>query len=198
MPDKLSPETLDELRSYIERDVAAGFLTAEEIVQSAVDAMEEEADPSALALEAERICAQAFAEHTAAQRTWPSVTDCDKLDQAFEDLEAGGVIARQNFTCCGTCGAAEIADEIAQLVAAGRKAVGYVFYHAQDTESAAEGHGVYLNYGSVEDSEEAALAIGHSIVRALRKYGLSPSWDGTMSRRIAVPLDWKRRRERAA
>lgn len=194
MTDNLPPETLDELRSYIERDVTAGFLTAEEIVQSAVDVLEEEADLVLLTVEAQRICAEAFRQHVEAQRNWPAVTDCDKLDQAFENLEASGVIARQNFTCCGTCGVAEIEDEIQQALSAGRKATGYAFYHAQDTESAAEGHGVHLNYGSVEDSEQAALAVGHSIMDALRACGLSPAWDGTLGKRIALPLDWKRRR----
>lgn len=194
MTGTLPQATIDELRSYIERDVRAGFLAAEEIIQSAVDVLEEEADASALSAEAERICAQALAAHAADERTWPATTDCDRLDQAFDALEAGGVIARQNFTCCGTCGVAEIEYEIKQAAAVGRHPVGYAFYHAQDTEAAAEGYGIYLNYGALESSEAAALAIGQSIVQTLRAHGLSPEWDGTIGKRIAVPMDWKRRR----
>ena len=33
-----------------------------------------------------------------------------------EPLEAEGVIARQNFTCCGSCGAIEIWDEIEEAI----------------------------------------------------------------------------------
>jgi len=35
-----------------------------------------------------------------AQREWPSVTDCDRLDRAFADLNGRGIVARQNFACC--------------------------------------------------------------------------------------------------
>lgn len=198
MTSALPSETFEELRSYIERDVAAGFLSAEEIVESAVDVLEGEADTAALTAEAERLCAEALVAHDAAQLSWPAVTDCDKLDEAFEDLESRGIVARQNFTCCGTCGAAEIVDEMRKKAASGCRVIGYAFYHAQDTESAAEGHGIYLNYGSTPDSEDGALAIARVVVETLRARGLAPFWDGSVKRRIAVPLDWRRRRGHAA
>ena len=42
---------------------------------------------------------------------WPALTDHDRLEQAFAALETQGVVCRQNFTCCGTCGVAEIGDD---------------------------------------------------------------------------------------
>jgi hypothetical protein len=63
----------------------------------------------------------------------------------------------------------------------------------QDTEAAADGHGLHLNYGAVEEGEEPALRIGNEIIDALQRHGLKAVWDGTWSKRIAVKLDWKRR-----
>lgn len=48
-------------------------------------------------------------------------------------------MARQNFTCCQTCGLAEIDDEIEVVRAEGRPVRGYAFFHQQDTAGAVEG-----------------------------------------------------------
>jgi hypothetical protein len=63
----------------------------------------------------------------------------------------------------------------------------------QDTESAAEGYGLYLNYGAVEEGEKAALRVANEIIDALQRHGLQTEWDGSWSKRIGVTLDWKRR-----
>jgi hypothetical protein len=63
----------------------------------------------------------------------------------------------------------------------------------QDTESAANGYGLYLNYGAVEEGEEPALSVGNEIIDALQRHGLKTEWDGNWSNRIGVNLDWKRR-----
>ncbi|HEU4968451.1 DUF6891 domain-containing protein [Sphingomonas sp.] len=144
--------------------------------------------------EAQRLLRDALAEHSMAQRNWPDRTDCDRLDDAFAALEADGIISRQNFTCCGTCGSAEIWDEMKAIEEAGGAVRGYAFYHMQDTESAAEGHGLYLNYGACEEGEHAALAIARDIVAHLEDHGLDCHWNGEWGKRIAVALDWKRRR----
>lgn len=128
------------------------------------------------------------------QASWPTPTDCDRLDAAFAALEQGGIVCRQHFSCCGTCGAAEIWDEIDTARGAGLDVRGYAFYHVQDTEAAVEGYGLYLNYGAVEDDEAPALAIAHEIVTTLEQHGLRVHWDGQWSRRISISLDWKRRR----
>ncbi|RYD51650.1 MAG: hypothetical protein EOP60_10485 [Sphingomonadales bacterium] len=104
------------------------------------------------------------------------------------------MIARQNFSCCGTCGSSEIWDEVDAVTQAGGPGHGYVFYHMQDTESAADGEGLYLNYGAGEDGEEAALAVARDVVAELQSHGLRTDWDGSWDQRIHVALDWKRRR----
>jgi hypothetical protein len=186
---------LDEVYDYVRGQVAAGFATADAIVEAAIDTFGDEAGPATLRPHAQRFVREVFVTHLAEQAIWPTVTDCDRLDAAFAALEATGIICRQHFSCCGTCGSSEIWDEIATAQQAGRPTRGYAFYHVQDTASAVEGYGLYLNYGAVENGEGAALAVAREIVAALEHHGLRTTWNGQSARRIGIALDWKRRRE---
>jgi hypothetical protein len=64
----------------------------------------------------------------------------------------------------------------------------------QDTESAADGGGIYLNYGACAEGGPAAIAIAREIVAEIENAGLETHWSGTYQERIGVALDWKRRR----
>jgi hypothetical protein len=187
-------DVLEEVEGQIGRDVAAGFLEPDEILRSAVEVFEGEIPEAVLAGHARRCLDAALAAHSVEQASWGERTDCDRLDSAFAALERGGIVMRQNFSCCGTCGSAEIWDEVKAFETGGRRAYGYAFYHMQDTESAVEGYGLYLNYGACEEGEEPAIATGRAIVDELARHGLETDWDGTLDKRIGVSLDWKRRR----
>lgn len=187
-------DLLSELREQVRRDVAAGFEDGATIAETAVAAFEDQADPAFLRTHVRRFVEEELAAHADEQLGWPRPTDCDRLDAAFAALERAGVVARQHFTCCGTCGLAEIDREIAAADAGGVRTRGYTFYHWQDTEAAVEGYGIYLYYGSCAEGEAADLAIGREIEAELSRQGLAPVWNGQLDRRIEVPLDWKRRR----
>jgi hypothetical protein len=193
--EKLDPldRTLEDMRGSIDRSVAAGFAAPHEIVDNAVALREDELDPAFIRPLAESFIREALAAHQEAQAGWPAATDCDWVDQAFDYLEQKGIVCRQNFSCCGTCGAGEIWDEMNQAQQEG-VIRGYAFYHMQDTESAADGYGLYLSYGAVEEGEAAALEIGNETQKALELHDLKTHWEGSWSTRIAVQLDWKRRR----
>jgi hypothetical protein len=189
---------LDELHSYIRRHVVAGYLQPAEIAAFAAEVFADELDEVVLRHHARRYTSAILAEQRAEEATWPAVTDCDRLDAAFAALEREGVVARQQFSCCGSCGAAEIWGEMAAAEEAGLAVRGYVFFHLQDTEAAVEGEGLYLSYGAVAEGPEAAEAIGRAVMDALEAKGLDPVWDGEWTRRIFVPIEWRRRlRERA-
>ena len=137
---------------------------------------------------------EVLAEHYQAQTAWPDLTDCDRLDEAFADLESRGVICRQDFSCCSNCGESEIGAEMGDAENAGVAVRGYAFYHMQDTERAVDGGGLYLKYGAVEPGDEAGVAIGREIDAALKAHGLRTEWNGQLSDCVRVFLDWKRRR----
>lgn len=184
---------LAELRAAIVREVAGGFTPHDQIARYAVDYMAGEAEEAVLLREAPLMVQEALNAHRAAQASWPDVTDYDKLDAAFSALEEAGVVSRQNFTCCGSCGSAEIWDEVDEAKRLGRPVRGYAFFHQQDTESAVDGYGLYLAYGACEAGSKASLGVGHEIVQALDAKGLKTDWNGRIEKRIGVQLDWKRR-----
>jgi hypothetical protein len=193
-PGELPPDLAAELRAFIDREVRSGFTPVGEIPEAAVEYLAADADASTLRLHADAYTADALVAHAEAQKQW-TTTDCDRLDASFAQLEAHGILARQDFSCCQNCGHGEMWDLAQSALAEDRPVRGYAFYHHQDTESAVEGGGLYLAYGSVTEGDEALTGIGHEIVGALRSNGLHVTWDGTTKKRIVVSLDWKRRRD---
>ncbi len=138
----------------------------------------------------------------AQQREWGAVQS--NLTRAFAELNQLGVLARENFTCCGTCAAAEIHAERDES----RHWHGYLWYHQQDTESlVASPHGsVYLGYGAYppEDFDAAAydaLSEDEKRVRyqadverllddvvfpVLREHGMRVEWNRNLATRILL------------
>ena len=136
------------------------------------------------------------------QRGWGDVRG--NLSRAFTELNERGVLARENFTCCGTCAAAEIHDERDES----RHWHGYLWFHQQDTEAlvASEDGEVYLGYGAyppADFDEEAYAALPETERRALyqadldrlldeiafpvlRRHGMRVEWNRDQSTRIRV------------
>ena len=194
LPGEPTDEIIEEMREYIHREVWGGYSDREGAIEFGIEMFIDQADAALLRPISERLVDEALANHAREAAGWPDVTDCDRLDSAFEALEQVGIVARQNFTCCGTCGTAEIWDEIGVDDAVSGSKRGYTFFHQQDTERGVDGDGIYLNYGACAEDEAAAVAIGHEIVEHLETAGLRTDWDGDLGRRLGVSLDWKRRR----
>jgi hypothetical protein len=196
MSTPLSAALFDDVCDFVTDEVAAGFLPTEAIVDEVLARFGQASpDHERLRRAALTLAETAMAAHREAQESWPSTTDCERLDAAFATLDGAGVVARQHFSCCGTCGADEIRAELQQAEKAGRPARGYTFFHVQDTAHAISGEGLYLSYGALEPGSDAAVAIGHEVVAALRDQGLTPAWNGKIAHRILLPLEWRRRRD---
>jgi hypothetical protein len=185
---------LDAVHSSIRSQVAAGFADADTIIDTTLAMYEGEADPALLLPYVERYMRDILAVHMIEQANWPAVTDCDRLDSAFAALEAEGIICRQHFACCSSCGAAEIWDEIAAAEAAGWPAHGYAFYHMQDTDAAVDGRVLHISFGAIADGEAAAVGIAREVIAQLERHGLRTAWNSEWSQRIGLSIDWKRRR----
>jgi hypothetical protein len=195
MTSPLSAEDFDDLHDFIKVQVAAGFAPIDEIVDEAVEVFTDTAgDLVALRGAALAVTERALSAHVAEQATWFGPTDCDRLDAAFAELDRVGIVARQHFSCCGTCGSHEIHDEMDQAEKAGTPSRGYTFFHVQDTEHAVGGESLYLSYGAAQKDQTASIAIGHEVVATLGRHGLAPAWNGKHANRIALPLTWQRRR----
>jgi hypothetical protein len=195
MPSPLTPEDFDDLHDFIRTQVAAGYDPLDEIIDEAAALfIDAGLDADAVHQAARTVTDQVLSAHLADQASWPEPTDNDRLDAAFAELDGDGILTRQHFACCETCGAREIHDELDQSEKAGRPMRGFTFFHRQDTQHAVDGEGLYLSYGAVDRDSAAAVAIGHEVVAALGRHGLSPGWNGRHIHRIALPLAWRRRR----
>jgi hypothetical protein len=101
---------------------------------------------------------------------------------------AAGITARENFTCCRSCGQSEIGG------AGSPVARGFVYFHSQCTDAAASGHGLTLLYGGFDGSPETTASVGRAAVAALEQSGLSVEWDDDPGQAITVaPLNWRKR-----
>lgn len=195
MAEPLDEEELREDVSLVIRVmVRGGFRSREDIWNAATDICDEAEDPDPLLQFAAAELEAAWEGQRAEEAEWPERTDSDRLDQAFAELESLGILCRQDFTCCGTCGAAEIGGEFVEAEERGARPRGYAFFHQQDTEHAVDGDGLYLNYGAKDGSEDAALVVGREIVAVITSHGLAASWNGQWAQRIFVPMTWRRRR----
>jgi hypothetical protein len=141
--------------------------------------------------------------------TWPGETDCDRLDRVEVALRERGILLWQASPCCDTCTIAELPDRIGLIdrrYPSFRDRVrGYAFFINQNLPEmlADSTHlSVYLAYGwfSPDDSEVApdvyakvALSIAREVCEYLRDEGFEANWDGDLTRKIGVSLDWQRR-----
>lgn len=97
----------------------------------------------------------------------------EKLNKAFRDLRKAGVIARQNFWCCNSCGWYALNSKYPDLDS--RTAA---FYHAQATEAAMRTKRLYLVW-----TGDAKLIIG-----VFAQNGFETEWNGSADTKILVKL----------
>lgn len=186
-------ETLEMLRNDIRLDLATGFANLTTQADYAAECLADEYDVEVLRFHAHEILREELAALLERQQEWPSITDCDRLNAAFAELESNGVLCRQHYSCCSSCGVVEIHEEIDNATKVGNGFRGYTFYSTQDTAIAMGGDGLHLDYGSTKPDEKASIRIGNEVASTLKAQGLEVDWDGTINRRIRVRLDWKRR-----
>ena len=188
------PEAIEELRDQVVLWVSPGFYSRGEVLVSAQEFRDGDEMP-VIDRQLEQVVDEVWQARLAEQQGWAERTDADKVAAAFAELDAAGVIARMNFTCCQTCGVAEIDDERP----ADRPTSGYVFFHQQDSERLVDDQALlYLAYGTLDpvpgQVAEQDAEVGRQIETALRTQGVPVEWNGSSQQRISVgPINWQRR-----
>ncbi|MGC3955503.1 MAG: hypothetical protein QM804_14850 [Propionicimonas sp.] len=196
--------------------VLPGFLTWDDAVTRVRDMFElDEMDPRP-----EVIVDRVWTQRKAEESSWRETSDYDRLRSAFEALQADGVVARMNFTCCNTCGTDEIDAERTPLEGAEGypfRESEYTFFHQQDADGLADSPTtLYLTYSAwrpnpdldpalleaARAGDEAARSqviagtdrrAGERVAAALRQQGLTVSWDGNPQTRLAIEIaDWRK------
>lgn len=161
----------NELHAYLQNQIAIGYYDSEWLVEEAVHMFTtDEATVRPLAAQLTTKLEQEMA-------SWPEVTDCQRLDAAFEALNRAGIRARQHFACCNTCGHSELREDIHLARELGATIDGYVFYHRQDAEAVVTTGTLTLRYATLCGEPDEERALGQQILGALREQGLSPVWE---------------------
>ncbi|QNP65865.1 DUF6891 domain-containing protein [Streptomyces genisteinicus] len=187
-PLDLRDEDREVLEKRVREVLTAGYADRAQLAETAEDYLVTADRRPLTRLQAEAFADRLWLERVAEQEAWHGETDPERITRAFTALEAAGITAREHFTCCRTCGDAEIGEETAP----GSR--GFVYFHTQSTESAAAGRGLALLYGAFGDAEGATAAVGREVVAALDAVGLRTEWDGDPRAVISVtPLEWRRR-----
>ncbi|MEU8377594.1 hypothetical protein [Streptosporangium sp. NPDC048865] len=187
-PLELDEGERERLDARIREVIAGGYATRAQLAEIAQDHLVSGDRRPVSPEQARRLVDRMWLERVEEQASWEGENDPERLSRAFSALEATGITARENFTCCRACGQAEIA------AAGSPDARGYVYFHSQCTDSAAAGHGLALLYGGFDGSPDTTASIGREIVAALEKTGLPVEWNGDPGQTITVaPLDWRKR-----
>ncbi|WP_125776975.1 DUF6891 domain-containing protein [Antribacter gilvus] len=197
-------------RDHARAQIRTGFWSYDEVLESTVRLAMDEVDDADLSLAegtVERVVQQEWAARLTEQADWEDEGDFARLAAAFEELERKGVVARMNFTCCQTCGHAEILEEVpAAVVDAGGGAAApggaagpwaYTFFHQQDADDLGDaGSRLHLAFGAFGDVAvvEKEVAAGREVVDTLARHGFDVDWDGTNRQRPAVAIrEWRKR-----
>lgn len=189
---ELDDETRQEVEEYVRGLIRRGYDGRRQLAEDAEEWLVNGEERPVSPAQAQRIVDRLWLERVEEQAGWEGETDPERITAVFEGLDARGIVARENFTCCRGCGLAEIGAERGE---AGTETVrGFVFFHTQCTEAAARGGGLSLYYGGFDGSQETTAAVGREVAAALTGAGLSVKWDGSPGSAIDVPdLDWRKR-----
>lgn len=185
---EISAKIREELEERVRELLRCGYDTVEEIAEAAEEYLVTDDERPVTEAQARQLAERLWLERVEEQRGWSDVTDADRLERAFAALDERGITAREHFSCCRSCGLADIHAD-------GREdARGFVFFHSQCTERAAAGHGLSLYYGGFDESEETTAAVGREVAAVLGEAGLTVKWNGSPDQAIELsPLDWRKR-----
>ncbi|MFD3482036.1 DUF6891 domain-containing protein [Streptomyces sp. NPDC058665] len=187
---ELDEETRREVEEYVRGLIRRGYDGREQLAEDAEEWLVDGDDRPVSAAQAQQIVDRLWLERVEEQAGWEGETDPERITSVFAGLDAAGIVARENFTCCRGCGLAEIGAEAEDP----QTVRGFVFFHMQGTESVAAGGGLSLYYGGFDGSEDTTTAVGDEVTTALKAAGLSVKWDGSPGSAIDVTnLDWRKR-----
>ncbi|MET9700722.1 hypothetical protein ABZY31_27920 [Streptomyces sp. NPDC006529] len=198
----LDPAVRAQVEERVRLALRCGYAGRAELAELAEDYLVSGEVRPVSAAQAHELAVRLWRERLAEQAEWTGETDPERLSRAFAALEAGGITARENFACCRGCALAEIRGDGAE------DARGFVFFHRQCTEGAAEGGDLFLYYGAYPEAADgetaegpeadgaavADEAVGREVTAALDGVGLRWQWDGSAHDAIRVTgLDWRKR-----
>jgi len=189
---KMTEEDYEDVLMAIRGFVYSGYDTAERIYEVVTEEMYEPEDID-VGWVRDRI-AELFEAKLAEEKTWPAITDCDRLDMAFEELNRSVIIALQNAGMTQSDGWDDVREVYRERGGRTSGIEGYCFYHGQDLERVVMGDILYLRFGAMDQDENHGVTVGKRIVAILKSHKFEPEWNETFQQSMHIRgIDWKRR-----
>ncbi|WP_299462264.1 hypothetical protein, partial [uncultured Gimesia sp.] len=165
-----------ELLSEIDWHVRAGFYDKADLMRIFCEEMYAPGDLDETLVSAKIDSQLAALEEK--KKTWPAVTDCDRLNLAFAGMEKRGLIALQNAGNTQTDGYEIFEYCLEEEHPQPETVIGYCFYHNQDLERAVAGDDLYLAFGPRDSKVEETkrLEVGNIVREELERAGLQVEW----------------------
>ena len=136
----------------------------------------------------------AVALQRAEQESWPAVTDCDRLDQAFDALRAGRILAIHDAGYTPSECIAEMSEQYRAGGGESSGVVGYCCYHRQDMDYALLCDKLGVAYVDIKGDDRQGAEVGRQVCAALAASGLRVAWSGSIKDKINVTdFRWQRR-----
>lgn len=98
------------------------------------------------------------------------------VSAAFAELSENGIVARQDWSCCGTCMWAALEIERDRLLASGHTVRGFAVYDEQATLRAQETGVLWIVAGSFGEAL-ADEKIQREVLDLLARFGLHPNFN---------------------
>jgi hypothetical protein len=184
-----------EAIKYIQTQVWSGFYLQDEIVE-VVREVVFDPDPMNEDWVRGRI-QEEFQAKKEAEATWPNVTDCDRLDLVFTEIENQNILVLENAGYTLSDGRSDVTEAWYSLGAEDSDIVGYCYYHGQDLDGVMASGNLYLAFGDILGTDEKGLEVGRMIVREFRALGFTVEWDESINTRILIKrIKWQKRTDR--
>lgn len=166
----------------------SGFYDLNDVYEMMEDLLEEDCDEAKL----RKLASDEFSQKKESEKSWPSTTDCDRLDSLFKELNDLNIIALQNTGYTMSDGFDDVGEVLDGLDR--NKVKGYCFYHGRDLERAVDDGGLMLAFGDLDAIDEQKIVTGELITKTIGKHKFKYEWDGTANTRINIfPLKWQRK-----
>lgn len=187
--DMLTTDVINEINSF----VRSGFYDREQLIEMFCGELYAPGELDAAVVES--TVDASFTAYEKEKGSFPSVTDCDRLDSAFAALNSRGVIAIQNAGYTQSDGYDDVSQAFSEH-SNPDSVLGYCFYHGQDLQRTIDGGGLFFAFGPVDPAEEQTkgVEVGNVVREELERAGLVVDWNGEFDKRLSVPqITWQKR-----
>ena len=196
-PLTLTDDDQKSLRDRVHELVWGGFDELQEVHETAQDYLNPrtwtQSDRDLITAEVDR----QFSEKIAAETTWPKVTDWDRLDAAFTQIESRKIVALHNAGNTQSDAISDAGQIWHERGAETSGLRGYIFYHGQDVDRVVTNGQLHIGYGAFATDGNVGYALAIEVCAILSAAGFAVTTPPDAGTRILITgMDWKKRSPR--